>query len=342
MHFNTHAGNINPHCGRSELATPGPAWQPLRMKKTLLLFFSLALLCACATEPVSRDVKIGGFRSKIKDPRQYWLTIRDSSRGFVVEGGHRLHPNQMVALPFLSGRSSEVPLINFRLLGEEFYEALVDTSAGESWAELDNAFLLNLIPLGPPEIVREPLHLRDAGRGVLSLAETLRFDQLYVENALIHTLTEIGPDSIGRGAAPHLVLGGEFLKQFRYFQINWPGRTVVLSATHPYKPDPDRLLAELPLRRLNGACVAEAVIDGRRQWTILDSAGAYDLAITGSPAAAVTQLTLGDLVFRHVRVTPHADLGLGWPNYPKIGTGLLSKFKVTVDNKLGRIFFEKP
>ncbi len=308
----------------------------------LTLAAGTVLLCGCATAPVSHDAKVQAFRSNTKDPRTYWLTVYDSARGPVISGGQRLHPNQSAALPFLSARKSEIPLISFQLLTEDLYTALVDTGAGENWAELDSAIALGLIPLGPPEIFREPLHLHDAGRGLLSLAETLRFDQLHVESALIYTLTEAGSAPIGRGLGPNLVLGGEFLKQFRYFQINWPGRTVTLSATHPYKPNPDRLLAELPLRRLNGACVVETIIDGSKHWAVLDSAGDYELAMTGAGGETVTQLTLGNLVFRHVRATPHDSLQLGWPNYPRIGTGLLSKFKVTVDNKLGTVFIEKP
>lgn len=302
----------------------------------------IGLFSGCATTPVSNDVKAGAFRSKAKNPQNFWLTVYDSARGPVVNGGHRLHPNQSVAMPFLSPRKSEMPLINVQLLREDVYTALVDTSAGESWTKLDDALTMELVPLGPPDIFREPLHLRNAGRGLLALAETLRFDQLYVENALIYTRLEDAPGDIGRGLEPNILLGGDFLKQFRYFQINWPGRTVTFSATHPYSPNPGRLLAELPLRRLNGACVVEAVIDGKNHWVVLDSAGNYELAMTGAEGDAVRQMTLGNLVLRHVRITPHADLQLGWTGYPKIGTGILSKFKVTVDNKLGTVYIEKP
>ena len=316
------------------------------MMHAFRIFMACALLAGlsagCATAPVSNDVKAGAFRSKAKTPQNFWLTVYDSARGPVVSGGHRLHPNQSVAMPFLSPRKSELPLISVQLLREDIYTALVDTSAGESWAEIDDALAMDIVPLGPPDIFREPLHLRNAGRGMLALAETLRFDQLYVENALIFTRLEDAPGDIGRGLKPNLVLGGDFLKQFRYFQINWPGRTVAFSATHPYRPNPDRLLAELPLRRLNGACVVEAVIDGKTHWVVLDSAGNYELAMTGAEGPAIRQMTLGNLVLRHVRVTPHADLQIGWPGYPKVGTGILSKVKVTVDNKLGTVYIEKP
>ncbi len=332
------------------LVSPSSPWQRTAMRKNFLGFLALLLASGCSTpkEPIRplTEGQLRAFFAKAKDPRSLWITVYESKAGPVFTGGNRLHPEQAALLDFVSKEGSTAPLINVENGPIQTFKTLVDTSSKESWMSLATAQACETIPLGPPAYGYKPQHVVDPVEGYLSVQPKLRFDQLNMESALVCVKAARGPlGPVARGVdqpAPAAVLGCNLLKSFQFFQINYPERAAVFSSTVEYGADPDRLIASVPFREVRGAYAADGVIDGEPKTFIVDSAGDFTIAMTDPPTNALRQVSLGDLVFRNVEAEDLADLGLGLPDYPRIGRQLLSRFRVTFANKQGLIVFERP
>lgn len=282
-----------------------------------------------------------------QDPRAHWLTVYESDDGSFITGGFRLHPQQSSSQHFLSGMAGRVPAITVQTHLPKRYRALIDTSSAACWISFEKALNMGLIPLGPPAYGAKPLHTRDDSMGYASVAGKLRFDQLHVERALIYMLDAKGPlkatgRDLKRWKTPDVVLGYDFLEAFRYVQINYPDRTLELSIDFGYRPSDALLVAEAPLLEVEGALGTECIIDGKPGTILIDSVGDYAVALPGSEARPIRQISIGDLVQRNVSAVSAREQGLGDLPVPRVGTEILSKFKVTFDMKERRIYFERP
>jgi hypothetical protein len=259
-----------------------------------------------------------------------------------------MHPNQLFDQPFHTSKDSDIPIIEVRTRSTDDIDALIDTSSRENWVDFETAAHNDLIPLGPPPYTRKPRHVVDPDNtGYLALSSKIRIKQMHVENALFYLRTpymDLGPLTRNQfHPMPHMVIGAELLKAFRFVQLDYAGRQAIFSSTLPYNPPPTRLLAEVPLLDLHGIIACRGIIDGEPVTLIVDTAGDYELALPVKPDdGTVRQLSVGDLVFRQVACVSTDRHHLGLPQYPRIGARLLSRFQVTFDFRKKVIIFERP
>lgn len=230
-------------------------------------------------------------------------------------------------------------------LGDRF-AGVLDTTTGRSWMEFDTALSVRAIPLGPPAYEYTPLHVNDAVPGYLGVLSKLRIGDAHVESALFAVRAARGNlGHLSRGIThPPIscVLGTDLIKAFEFVQVDFPNRRVVLSSTSGYSPEDAILVAAVPLEEVDGAFAADGVFDGKPARVVLDLAGDFEAARPDAPAAPLRQVSVGDVVFRQVRVADARKLALGLPDHPRVGRQLLSRFKVTFAPKQNLVYFERP
>jgi hypothetical protein len=322
----------------------------------------LALLAAgCATENPNvirplKESELRSFFAHAKDPRSFWITVYPSEQGALFAGANRVHMDQVVKLPFQpeqtpvllfqTAAEASAPAVKFDFGRDEEYLALLDTTSARSWLDFTVAMDHNVTPLGPPAYKETPAHVQDAIPGYASVASKLRFDKLNVESALLHVRAARGPlGALARRKEkpwPQLVVGADLLKAFQFIQFDYPNRRVVVSATAGYAPEPEALVASVPLRDLQGLFGAQGYINGAGRTFLIDTAGDFEVAMADPPTNVLRQISVGDLVFRQVTVVSSRQQGLGLLKYPRIGRRLLCRFRVTVCPAQRKVFFEKP
>jgi hypothetical protein len=311
------------------------------MKTTSLILFTSAVLLAAGcktteTKPVGWDEQ-QGYMAKVKNPQRFGYSIHQTPAGIDYRGGGRLHPNQVAALPM----KAEEPLRPVVMLRGKFGFAsplLLDFTASSGWMEFDLAQTFGAQPVGEDraQLVKTP---GEEIAGCLSVVQTLRLDQLYIENPLVYVRLANGPlGTVARGIEkPELkaVLGWDLLRMFGRIRLDYSGKKVVLStADAAYIPNPALLVATMPLVKHAGACVVRGAVDGKAGLILIDPAGDFEVATDGAEAVSAIQLDAG-LIFSAPAVAKS-------PGGTRIGARLLQNYTVTVCPQAGVIYFEKP
>lgn len=295
--------------------------------------------------PLSKQ-ELRALFSRAQEPRRLWLTVYRSEKGPVFSGHNRVHPEQLASLPFQSRQDPRAPLVLMNAWKGRDFAALVDTTAAKSWISMETFAAMQAVPLGPPAYRYPPKHVADDIPGYVCLVEKLRFDHLHVERALFCMRGGVGKlDALARGVRKptvDAVLGMDMIKAFRYVQIDYPARAVYLSTTIGYKPEERLLVASAPYHEVEGALAVRGRINDKDAVILLDTAGDFAMATDGPAFETLRQVSLGDLVFRNVETEPAEDFDLGMLKTPRIGHGLLGRFRVTIDTEAGMIHFEQP
>ena len=295
--------------------------------------------------PLRRD-EIQTFYGRAKDPREFWITVYPSPEGPVFRGDHRTHPNQEEELEFLTDDASDVPVIQTKTGRLHLHPFLIDTTSAETWVNLETASAMRLSPLGMPAYGTTPVHVADEVSGFLCVAPTLKAGLLRVESVLMFVRGAKGPlGALGRDVTdpvPDGVLGTRFLEIFSYVEFDFPNRTVVLSSTKTYKPDATRLLATVPFSMADGYMTVEGTMDERPTSFLVDTAGDYTILVPEKEGTLVRDLRIGDLHVENVTVTANRETDLALTDLVRVGTRLLSRFKVTLDFKERVVHFEQP
>lgn len=289
--------------------------------------------------------QLQAYFSNARDPRRYSITTYDSDDGPLFVGVNRLHHGQTASLPFQSPKSSLIPLVEFKGRLPEPRTALVDTTSKASWISISSAPSLNVFPLNPGHAM-PPLQVKDTINGFASVSDKLRFDQMHMETVLLYVRGAKGRlDALARGQEdpePEMVMGCDMLRSFEYVQLDFPNRRVVLSASTPYQPREEELMAGLPVQSVRGAMAVDGTVDGAPVRFLIDTAGAYEAALPDAPDTPIHQISLGDLVFLNVNALDTRTLRLGLEAHPHLGSELLGKYKLTIANQGRRLYFEKP
>ena len=248
------------------------------------------------------------FLAAGKDPRSYWLQVLHDTRGTVVTGGDRIHPNQVVQMKIVGGRRVNAPMVKVHAAGDEEYVALLDLSSSASWIPLDTAMALGVVAFRPP-ISLPAEHVRDDVPAYLSVLRTMFLDTLQIESVIFRVRSR--PGSLGplaRGIA---------------------------------RPR----LAEVSFSQDGGAVVIGGQIDGAPRRILVDPAGDFALVLPDGGGGVVRQVTIGDLVLRNVPTRTSASgeaVGRRYAGYVRIGRRLLSRFTVILENRMHRLIIEKP
>ena len=317
------------------------------MKRWLILLVTAGLMAGCITkvktpQPLSQE-ELKVLFEPTRDPRTFWITVYQSKSGPLFSGANRLHPEQLSVLPFESLWKSSTPIIEIEHRQDKTFDALVDTSSPESWLTVKTAQKMSFIPFGPPAYEAFPKHVKDPFIGYGGIITKLVFDLVHMENALFYTRSAKGPFTPlerGEGKKVDAVMGCNLMIPFQFVQFDFPEKEFVVSSTLDYTPNSQKVLAMTPRLLTQGAYSVEGMMNGEETTFILDTGGAFEVAMHEPTRDVITQLSIGDLVCRNVSVTN--AVGLGFEGVPRIGRGVLSKFKVTFDNKRKMVYFEKP
>lgn len=319
---------------------------------SLNLCMGLMLVSGCRSRPVDQiqPMTAGQLRavfSRAQDPRRFWITVYGSEEGAVFANANRLHPEQVVALPFEGGKNHpDWPLVAIEATDGSTFRALLDTSSRDSWGAPDFVLGLRGTPLGPPAYEAVPEHVLEPVKGYACVIPTLRYDLMQMENVVVYLRAAAGP--LGylarrdeKKTPPVLVLGMSWVNVFSFVQLNYPEQLLFLSSTSAYGPSADHLIAEVPLKTVRGALAVEGLVDGEPRTLILDSAGDFELAMNEPPAEPV-RVSVGDLVFPRVQAVAGREHALGLPDHPRLGAKWLSKYKITIAPKAKTVYFERP
>jgi len=280
------------------------------------------------------------FLSSAQDPRRYGLTVYTGGPRPTYQFAHRVHEGQSVILRFKRGGA---PVIRFKQPGGRSVRALVDSSSTASWATPLAGGRLQLILLSPPLHQETPGHVEDKIPGLGSLARSLKFDTLRMENAVLLLRLADGPlGALARGAAgpPEVVLGTQFLSCFHTVQIDYSSGKLLLATTQDYSPSPDHL-GSATMRSVQGALAVEARIDDWEGPVVLDTAGDYGLILPEGFPGPINHLALGELVLPPGLSASETPSGLTDLGVPRIGRRLLSRYRLPLDHT-ARVHFEKP
>jgi hypothetical protein len=315
----------------------------------IALVASLFLLAitSCTTPPkpgipLTREEK-DALAATARPPQAFGLTVKETDRGIVLTGGNRVLGGSLDRVDMEEGSGVVVRL---RPGDPIEFNALVDTSSPDCWIDPLTAMRIGFrLVSGTLEVM--PAHVWDASPGWQGLAPSLRVGKLRVNNPVMAMRLEKGTlgmlqrttQNVNRAGA---VLGVNFLRPFNFIQLDWAKRQAVFSATIPFKPTPELMMADLPLGDLDGALGCRGRIDGRDMDFIIDTAGDFELATHEAWESPVRQLTLGELVLRNVNVSSAYALQLGHLNVPRIGLGILTRYRVTFDFVAGRLYIERP
>jgi hypothetical protein len=315
------------------------------------LVLMVSFLAGCASQKAMQITPLSqreqeAFFSRAQDERRFWLTKYESDYGPVFSGAHRVHTDKRAVVEFVTAKNSSLPVIEIRLRSGNTYNAVIDTGSQANWIEFDPANREGLIPIGPPPNRLVPSHVPDTIVGYLSAASRIVIDNLHVETPLFYVKAAHGPlvglrREMALEEAP-IFLGADFIRAFHFVQFDFSKRTIFFSTTNPYTPDPDRLIATVPLRSYYGILAIEGWMDGIETPFLLDSIGTYELATNLDLGPLVSQLTIDDLVVRNVAHVPISTQNLELQDVPRIGRGILERFVVTIDTRNRRIFFERP
>ncbi|MCX7010244.1 MAG: hypothetical protein NTY53_23900, partial [Kiritimatiellaeota bacterium] len=259
------------------------------MKKLLMLAFLAVTVVGCRSpqgdliRPLPDDT-LRSFIGHPEDPRRYAITMYSSDDGPVFVGANRLHPGQQAVLPFASRRGDTAPVIEAGIKGEDSLPFLLDTSARESWLRFEAANTLHAIPLGTDRAYgTTPRHVRDDIFGFGCLMSSLVLDPMWVENFVVFVRAASGSlGMVGRNVikpSPDGVLGCTVLREFSYIQMDFEARLVTMTASLAYRPNPDRLIAAVPLLEKDGPYAVSGMVDGKKVTIVLDTGGDFEIAL---------------------------------------------------------------
>ena len=324
------------------------------MKRNLVLSLLtlVAALAGCRSpqpdliKPLPDD-QLRAFFGRPEDPRRYAITIYSSDEGPVFVGANRLHPGQQAVLPFTTRRSDSAPVIEAGTKGDDAQPFLLDTSSRESWLRFEAAGAVHAVALGTDRAYNTtPHHVRDDIPAYGCIMGHLVFDPLSMDNVIIFVRAASGPlGMLGRNVTspkPEGVLGCNVLREFSYGQLDFEARLVTMTSSLGYHPDPDRLVAAVPLLDKDGPYAVSGMVDGKKTTIVLDTGGDFNIAMPKMTMGPLKQISIGDLVFRDVRPYTLRERNLMPETTARIGRQLLARYKVTFDNLHYTVYFEKP
>lgn len=308
------------------------------------LFAVLLLVAACKTTDVRDATPISwkqqqGYMKKVRDPRIFGLSIYETPAGPQIRGGGRVHPSQAEVLEMLTEQKETLrPVVNLHGNFGVQWPVLLDLTMASSWFEFETAQKIGARPVGEggkAQLVRRP---GEEIPDCLSLIPSVRLGQLFVENCLVYVRLANGPiGSLDRGIdEPELkgVVGWDLLQKLEQIQLLYSVGKVVLVTSEAYEPNPNLLVAQLPLVKHAGACVVRGAVNGESGLILIDPAGDFEVAAGADGAVSLVQLG-PNFSFSNPQVSP----SIGGVRF---GARLLKNYQVTICPQAGVVYFETP
>lgn len=310
------------------------------MKKQIA-FGLIAMLVPAGCKTLEKDTKRipweqrKAYLKKVQDPRVYGLAIYDTPAGPQIRGGGRLHPERAGALDLLAGEPPR-PLIHLNGNFNEQWPVLLDFTSGATWLEYELASRLRARPVGEMK-ARLVTLAGDDIPAALSCVSSLRLGQMFIEHPLVYVRMATGSlGAMNRNVSEgpvQAVIGWDLLKKFNQIQFLYSINQVLLTTMEEeYVPNPEWLVATLPLVKHVGMCAVRGRMNGQTGNILIDPAGDFEVAAPGT----VSSLQLGEGIVLSDPVAAPSPGGV------RVGAKLLQKYQVTVCPRAGVIHFENP
>lgn len=335
----------------------------------------LALAAGCATisapppEPL-RTSQVDAFLKGGRDARAMGITIYQGPAGKpTFEFANRPHMGRAAEKPMASAQGTPYPVIDAKAGDETSFQMLVDTSARQSWLVLDACRDMDYRTFAPP-LGEYPDHVDSTVPGYAGVGNKIIMGTMHVESPVFYVPMAAGhlgplarlerPD----GAEPlpdkslrareklrtgiRAVMGAETLKNFDWVRFDFPSRKLRVSSNGAWKaPNPDAVVARLPMQDWHGRPAVSVRVDGQPMLAVLDTAGDFELSLPVPPAAD-GRVELGDrplsadLPQFAVPLRSHASLGLPDTFPARLGLRILGRYAVTLDYKSRTVWLEDP
>ena len=307
------------------------------MKKFVWVCLALGVFVGCKTTDEPKPVtweRQQAYLKKSRDPRIFGLGIHQTPDGVILGGGGRLHPSQATAVGILL-RDPWRPVVYVGSKPKQEVPVLIDLTVSTSLFGFDAALEMRAHPVseGPAKMVNLP---GEDASGCISMVPSIRFGLLFVENPLVVVRLANGlPDGAVRGdldPQPKAVLGWDVFQEFEQIQFLYSIGQIVMKTTEAYEPNPNLLLANIPILERRGVCAVEGVLDGKAVPVLIDPAGDFEVAVPQGTAVSTLQLADGVAVSDPVVAVSSGGV--------RVGARFLERYRVTVCPKRGRVYFE--
>ena len=309
---------------------------------------TIATLSGCLTatqqdEYILSQVQQEPYLANTRMPQQFGFTIFPIKDGIDFNGAARLHPNHLTRADFAKGG---VPVIKMQGHSRrEKLNVLLDLSAPSSWLELGKSQEFNAMFLGVDDLHFPYRGNYNTGQAAAyaGVVTQMRVDHLIIEDIPFYirmAKNSLGP--LARGIqVPQVdaVLGYDNLRSFEYIQFDLINNQVTFSSSRPYVPNEKRMMTEAKIvGQRNYGLAVEGALFGKATPILLDFAGDYHLARGDVKVNTTRQVSMGDLVVRQVptMLLPTHN------SPPRVGRKLLGQYTITICNKQGVVYFERP
>jgi len=273
------------------------------------------------------------------DPRYRGITARRGASGVEFDFGNRPWMGKVARTPMEKVAGKAVPVVEAKTATRVAFNALVDTSARQSWFLYDSVKAMDYRPFklepGGRPIGERADHVRAEIPGYAGVANKTILEKLNIESPVFYVAPGHGmlgalarPESAPGGADGaaadklkrriHGVLGAALLKQFAFVQLDGP-RGEILWASPPHKHPAPAGTASAPLLDWRGRPAVKVRLGGRETLAVIDTAGDFAVSVpddwpgAGEGAGAVLEVAGRDL--GAVPLATHGSLGLpgDWP-----------------------------
>ncbi len=309
--------------------------------------------------PLTQD-EVDRFLAGGRDARYYGITTYSDAAGPRFESANRAHLARTVQMDFTSPKKEPFPVIQAQSAITDPFPMLLDSSSRQNWLVLSAAKAMEYRPFAPPTGEYAD-HVVSDIPGYAGVGNKLILDDFHIEYPIFY----VAPAQGGLGPLARIAelpdldpataktrgkfarrmpatMGAAAMRSLAYIRFDFPGRTVRLSSTEPYRPAA-AAAANLPMRDWRGRPAAQAMLNGKPITLVIDTAGDFDLSLPGEVSeGALGALILGDLQIDDAEIASHASLGLPEEFPARLGLGVLADYAVTLDFKNRRIWFENP
>jgi hypothetical protein len=283
------------------------------------------------------------YLSHAKPPQQFGFDVIPVKDGISYSGNCRLHTDHLA-----SARLQQQNLTLIKMDGPSKHDTmtvLIDISSPSSWLEFSTAQDFNAQFMGVDgEVIPYRGGYNTGGENAYAGVVTqLQINQLLMENVPFYIRMvsgSLGPLARGiRTPKVDAILGNDNLRNFEFVQFDLSNNMIRFSATTPYVPHDDLMIAMAEITDLPGYGLAvKGHVDGKPTPVILDFAGNFVFARGDVKTKITRELDLDLLSFDQL---PTLLLPIH-NSPPRVGRKLLAPYLVTVCNRDGMVYFERP
>lgn len=319
------------------------------------------------------QTELDAFLDKGVDPRTRSIRVRRGAAGAEFEGGTRPWLGKMSRTRLKKVKDGFFPVTEAETIAKTKFNALVDTSARQSWLLLDSARALDFRAFKEPggrPVGEYADHVRMAIPGYAGVGglKVLLGKPLHVEDPVFYVAPghgmlgalareengsagPSGPDAAKWRRRTHAVFGAAFVKAFATVQLDFRRGEVLWLTSKEWSRGAKNGGVGARLGDWRGRPAIAIRLGGKDVTAVVDTAGDFAVSVPGAwlregagPDNVQMDLEIGGrLVAADAAVRTHESLGLpgDWP-VARVGWRVWKEYAVTFDWKHDTLWLDKP